>query len=720
MPATAAHQEAAEGIQKILESNRDSLYSALDQPYFGRLDYFRPDLVVADGEVNDADPSMIRRASKTIYIGIAHIRDNDVFSWTAPVARLWYTPSYDGGYTAPRGYIPTKVDLKRYLKIRDRRLVELNDVFKRLRPAADQAARRVLTEALSGTGKGDGHLQVIVETIEPEQYESIANVTNKVLIVQGSAGSGKSEIGLHRIAFLLSPYSDIEEGERPTPETTLFVGPSQAFLDYAADILPTLDVSRGVQQTTFSEWIVSHLSVRLRTRARIWNDLLTKGIMTRFSKEAESFKTSINMTDVLVSHLRVKVRDIRNRCLSLPPLIVEGGRIRIDRNEIRTAISSFLRVSDGDYRLNIRRQDFVARITNLVWSKGEYSNRFRGYDALRQRRNIRDYIERQWLDTAWRHIDFRQEYVNILSDSDALLRLSKGTLTSETGDAMKSSVRNALSEGFEDSDVSALAYLDHLLNDTIQAQYRHIVVDEAQDISPVDFLLLGIGSVNNWFTILGDTSQRLTPYRGISRWRDLDRVLGRSEITVQHARTSYRSNKHITRFNNRILRLFDQNIPAPIAFDRDGYRPEYHAHSTTNAMYYAVIEEIVRIRSLDGLADATVAILVRDRSNLNRFMEICKQEQADDDITLVGHEYHSNARTIVARIPDTKGLEYDAVVVLGVNEAFKDTIFNRKLLYLATTRAKHYLGIHWSGRQSPILKNVYSGGTKLFDHRSAR
>ena len=193
---------------------------------------------------------------QTIYLGIVLIPGKDVFSWTSPVGKLWYTQSYEDGYTAPRGYIPTRVDLKRYIRIRKGQIESLSDIFRRQLPAPDTARQDVLKEAVSGVGRDDGHLQVIVETIEPDQYESIANVSDKVLIVQGAAGSGKSEIGLHRIAYLLSPFNEIPERERPTPSTTLFVGPSQAFLEYAADVLPDLGVRESVDQVRFSDWLI--------------------------------------------------------------------------------------------------------------------------------------------------------------------------------------------------------------------------------------------------------------------------------------------------------------------------------------------------------------------------------------------------------------------------------------------------------------------------------
>ena len=128
MPATADHQEAADAIQEILQLNADSLESARNQPYFGRLDYFHR--VKDDSEdIDDTELPM-----RCIYLGIVFIPGKDVFSWASPVGRLWYTQSMDDGYTAPRGYIPTRVNLKRYIRIRNRTLEGVTDIFRRLPP----------------------------------------------------------------------------------------------------------------------------------------------------------------------------------------------------------------------------------------------------------------------------------------------------------------------------------------------------------------------------------------------------------------------------------------------------------------------------------------------------------------------------------------------------------------------------------------------------------
>ena len=715
MPARAAYTEAATEIQRILEENQTSLDAALLQPYFGRIDYL-------DKDADEA--SNVEETSRTIYIGISHVPKNDVVSWTTPVAKLWYTDSYEDGYTAPKGYIPTRVDLKRFLRIRDQELKELKDIFRRAiaatvpRVAGD---KQLLVEAVSGVGTGDGHLQVIVETIEPHQYESIANTSDKVLVVQGSAGSGKSEIGLHRVAYLLSPHNDIPENERPTPESTLFIGPSKSFLDYAADILPSLGVRENIQETTFGDWVRSRQSMRLGIQPRIWNNLLDKGAVTRFNEKAELFKGSMDMADVLERHVRGLASRARKECLQLGPLVIEAvdtgaSRVVIERTEVKREVDRELpRLLSEDLRLNDRRREFIRRIVELVWARS--GSQARGDAAQRRRREIEEKHVLRWCDASWKHIDFRREYANLMSSAPHVLELARGTLDSKAAEGLDETSRLGGATEFGDSDVGALTYLDHLLNGVIDRRYRHVVVDEAQDLSPIEFKLLSLSSSNNWFTILGDTPQQLIPYRGVGKWSSLNRVLGRSEIRVQGARTSYRANKHITRFNNRILRLFDQNIPAPIPFERDGHRPEYHRHRTARDMYQSVIDEIDRVRSLDGLRDAKVAILVRDRLNLNRFKAFCGSI-GFGDLTMANQESLSESSVIFARIPDVRGLEYDAVIALGVNETFASTKFNQKLLYMATTRAKHYLGLHWFGTPSPILSSIYSGGVVAIDHRA--
>lgn len=699
-----ANRSAGAALRDALQPEQATLEASLKQPYFGRLDYVRTDKNRQAGS-----------QEHIVYIGAHHIDNTNVYSWTAPVARMWYTE--DSGYEAPSGYIAVRLDLKRFLRIRDEKVVEINDRYRRVLPARTKVVESHLAEILDAAGGDDDRLKVIIETIEPHQYEAIANQDDRTLIVQGSAGSGKSEIGLHRIAYLLSPFNDIEERDRPDPETTLFVGPSQSFLEYAGDVLPTLGVRQAVRQVTFAEWRRDHRTFRVRIGSGIWNELLNRGRLRRFDENIERFKSSLAMADALDRWARRLMAKVRRDCRTLSTHIRLGPEVRVElrQDQIRSALARSLSAAPVGSPLNDRRQEFIRTIVDMILANTNAGPRVLPEEAARQRRATTRTVS-EWCDESWPRLDARREYVAMLRDSGLLLAVAQGTLSEKDVQVLAESTERVLSAGFQDSDEGALTYLDHLFNGTIERRYRHIVVDEAQDMSPIDFKLLSLASINNWFTILGDTAQRLTPYRGIHRWRSLDRILGRSEITVQHARTSYRSNKHITRFNNRILRLFESTLPAPIPFDREGSRVEYHHHANIHAMQRSVVEDIGKIRSEPKMSDARIAILARDTRNLKMLENYCKV-LGRDDVVRIGEDHYVNSRTVLARIPDVRGLEYDAVIVLGVNDAFTNTLFNQKLLYQATTRARHYLAIHWAGKISPILSAISDRGIRKIDRR---
>ena len=714
MPAFAPHRQTAQALQKLLEANADSLESASRQPYFGRLDYL---LLDADGSTLESlgpDTGGDAAPLRTVYLGIAFIRGTDVISWTAPIGKLWYSQTHEDGYTSPSGHIKTRVDLKRYIRIRNQKLEGVNDVFRRHSPELGSTRSNILEEAVSGVGGVDGHLQVIVETIEPDQYENIANVSDRVLIVQGAAGSGKSEIGLHRIAYLLSPFNDLPDAERPAPDTTLFVGPSKAFLEYASDVLPSLGVRDDVAQVRFSQWINGIQSKRIRVRARIWSNLMQSGDMTRFNLASEAFKGSLAMADAIDRYIAEVAQSVIRKCQTLSE-VIPGVRPknRLTRSQLRSFLGeAFSNFRSSRFHLNNQRREFIRRVTGFVELTERRRNQIGQDEWERNQSDVWSAVE-DWCDEAWKHMDFNEMYIDLLSDVDRMARFSGSNAPRAALVGLAVSVEGIRKHGYDDSDIGAVAYIDHRLNGTIRRQYRHIVVDEAQDMSPIEFKLLASSSTNNWFTILGDTAQRLTPYRGIKGWRDIERVFGRSEIEVQRARRSYRSTRQITEFNNRILRTFDKNIAAPIPFQREGHRVEFNRYRNAALMFQGVIDDVKRIRSMEGLEDAIVAVLVRDQLNLNRIVQFCA-ERRFDEISRVGDEDLGESRIVLARIPDVKGLEYDAVMVMGVNDSFRDTIFNKKLLYMATTRAKHYLGIHWSGQQSSILKSVSSRGVTQY------
>lgn len=703
-PATAAYQEAANEIQRVLDGLMRRYELALPAPYFGRVDYFATD---QPAEVNggEANPSLT-----TAYLGVTKIGGTGVVSWTDPVAELYYISGRAGTYTTPKGVVSAQVDLKRYLRVQDQHLEAFHDILSPMLTSPMVESNRVLNEALNQTVGEDGHLQPILPTIEPEQYRAISRYTDKVLIVQGAAGSGKSVIGFQRIAYLLSPFNNLPQQQTPTPRTTLFIGPSRAFLEYASDMLPQLGVSAQVRQTRFSDWLVGQMTRRPRINLRIWKNLLSPGATLTFNPEAELFKGSVAMADVIDRHVTGRANDIRRRARnSVSSLAIRDTRTTVSEAEVRAILGNVLPSRGPMEHINRRREAFIDRVLDRVLADLPRRANVPRTETASIRANVRNTYIIPWVSQFWEHIDFADEYTAMLLNSDPIARSPRNSISEQEARALEDSAAQAETSGFDDSDLGALAYMDHVLNGTITSTFRHIVVDEAQDLSPIEFKLLSLASINNYFTVLGDTAQRLGLHRGIRSWRELNRVFDRSDIEVQHALTSHRASSQITKFNNRLLRTFDKTIATPKPSDRERYRVEYHPCSNVPDMHCRVVQQLQRIRSLAEMEDATIAILVRDNNQFNSFAKFW-EGLGQGGIATLSDAHWGGARTVLGRIYDAKGLEYDAVIVMGVGQAFHDVLFDKKLLYLATTRAKHHLSIFWTGKQSPILGAISDRG----------
>ena len=294
--------------------------------------------------------------------------------------------------------------------------------------------------------------------------------------MQGSAGSGKSEIGLHRIAYLLSPFSDIAERERPTPDTTLLVGPSQAFLENADDVLPGLGVAAGVHRVRFSEWLSDKLSDRrVRFSPRIWSNLLSRGEVRDFDEKAETFKGSLAMADAMDKHVSELTASIRRSCRELGPVLGPDSRVRVTRDQVRDTLGDVLPRRSAQLFLNRQREEFIRRISGLVEEGGPVGSRARragarrrssGREALDRERRERNELESrrrliryavvEWCESAWPGIDFRQEYTELLSNSENMARLAGDRLSAEDAEALAASVSRNSTNVFGDADMGAL------------------------------------------------------------------------------------------------------------------------------------------------------------------------------------------------------------------------------------------------------------------------
>ncbi len=697
-PVYAGTGKAADIVKALLDTGLAQVRAIRDEPYFGRLDYSSD----ADGDV------------KSIYIGEVNVHHEDprylIVSRNAPIASLYYRPA-DGYYEVPpddRHRLPRRrydalVHLKRTLTIEDARLLNFDDVL-RLPPgpgAVQSTSSRVLDAKLSGTTRQQ--LTNAIQTIQPEQYEQIAATQERVLIVQGAAGSGKSLVGLHRIDFILSPFSDIGSLGRPTAERVIMFGPSPAFLEYVSGLLPGLGI-QGVRQTTVTQWLLDQFSSRvtLSARDKTFADLMNNRRKSTGSEiEAHLFKSGIKMKRLLdryVDHLRRKIlRGIKAN----PGIAVGGSRgtvpLQLGAVELRSRVADALK---NHAEPNVART-YLSNSLAAGWIRLNPRGGTARFEAIAEATRL---VEGS-LSPIWPRIDFRNKYANLVSSPDKIMTYARrGDVDLSAAVEIARTAPSGAGQALGLTDLAAALYLDYSINGFESERFEHVLVDEAQDVSPLEIILMQMHSTNNSFSIMGDLRQSVLRYKSISNWNQIAVLFKREGVSRLDSRRAYRSTKQITQYANRILQGLPERTRMPVPHNRSGTLPKLVRSRSVAGMHSAIAESVQRLLSLTDIG--RVAVLTKWQETANKIGEALKDEGIES-VGLLTQDGLVETEVTVSPILLTKGLEFDAVIVANARkDNFYDSEFDRLLFYLACTRARHQLEIHWHGPRSAVVPDV--------------
>ena len=694
-PVIEGNSRAADIVKDLIDTGLEELRGTLKRPYFGRIDYSTA------GDVE----------ARSIYIGETNINNEDpryiIASRNAPIARLYYSPA-DGFYEVPNrapnsaGTYTQRdalVELKRVLQIEDARLVDFEDVL-RLPPGRDVAQSTssvMLGDKLSDASRDQ--LTDAVQTIQPEQYEQIAATQKPVLIVQGAAGSGKSLIGLHRIDFILSPFSYIGSLSRPTADRVIMFGPSRAFLQYVSGLLPGLGV-QNVRQTTVSRWMLNQFSsyVTVSSGDRTFADLMNNRRQLATAEiEAHAFKGGLQMKRLLDNYVNFLRKDKRQRASQAGGLSLPGNPpMQLSATMLRSRVSDAFKAHEEP---NAARAYFVSRLAEL-WAR---SQRRRGALQSEVIAEARRLIESSL--SFWSRFDFRTEYLKLVSDSNKIMDHSRhGDVDLDRAISITRTAPSGSGRALGMTDLAAAVYLDYVINGYQRERFDHVVVDEAQDVSPLEIVLMQMHSSNGSFTILGDLRQSILPYKSISNWNQLAGLFQRGTVSRLESRLTYRSTRQITQYANRILQGLPERTKMPIPYGRGGERPQLIQASTATEMRHSIADSVRRLGQLEDVR--SVAVLTKWRQTARDISESLR-DMGIDDVSELTQDGLIQTDVIVSPIILTKGLEFDAVIVANARKGnFNESEFDRTLLYLACTRARHYLEIHWYGTRSPIVPDV--------------
>lgn len=686
-PVYTGHDYTEQVLEANREQKRKDLAKLRQEPYFGRLDF----------QGNDENER------KALYIGKIGVDREQVsnrplvIDWRAPVASLFY--SFTGGtepasYEAPEGLIEGLVYLKRNVVIRKQILERVADTYNR-----DSDAPVVSDEFLVyrlGENK-DNRLRDIVSTIQEEQDKIIRAAKNTALIIQGVAGSGKTTVALHRLAFLLYQYK-----EQVSAEKMIIFAPNRMFLDYISDVLPELGVG-NIAQSTFPDWAASVLDLELpeqdatETMNR-WFE--TPGGMPEITEETPGrFKGSTVLMGIIESSIQMLETS------SVPEedfIPWEGAVLR------RSMILRWHNEEYAPYPPAKRKERVMARIHRWIEMELKKSP---SAAALKERKKKGSGREKAY-SAKWPKYDpliiYKQIFraVKVPQDwpAEASENIPVGVLKETAKELKKGIIR--------EEDLPPLLYIHYLLNGNEGVdRFDHVVIDEAQDFSPFQIAVLDLYVRGHSFTILGDLSQGIHAYKGVHAWEEMQ-TLFTPENTAYHALTrSYRSTMEIIDFANDILSSGVGSSLLAVPVFRSGdpvrmitYGEEIDEQKADGNVRISTVRSA--LASLSGREYRTVAVLTRSlREATELFAELA---QHFEDIHLIdGSMTQYQGGLSVLPVYLSKGLEFDAVILADADtDHYGGAPWDAKLMYVGCTRALHELWLLHNGEMPSYVQTT--------------
>lgn len=693
-------KESTEKIYNLLKKEIENYEEALKNPYFGRVDFNEKFGV-----------------EEKIYIGkkgITSTVDGEeiVVDWRAPVADLYYSGT--GGeayYRAPMGVVEGELNLKRKFLFSDK---HLDKVF-------DESTNEIIINGEEGSELVDEFLKInleesrgkklkeVVATIQKEQNDIIRWPKNLPIIVQGSAGSGKTTIALHRLAYLLYRYRESMDGK-----DILVLAPNKLFLDYISDILPTLG-SNDVKQTTFQELVMKTL--KLKGKIKTKDDKLKELIEIEDHREKQSivnasrvkgnliFKTIIDRYIALLESSSLEIDDIlmegyvlfsKREIMRLYLKDLQSYPINKRKDEIKRYLSLKLKERIESLIIQIDREwDIKIREVKKELEDGEI-RRHKLREIYNERDNLKEYIKHDAKKVMneyfknWRGITCSDIYINLFKD-DQVFEISTGNrIPKELAEYIRDEAIENHEKGIIDEDDLPVLFYIHMLLEGIdeKSKYKHIVVDEAQDYSPFQIYLINSLSMGNSLTLVGDLAQGIYHYKGIRTWKDITEGVFDGKATFITLSQSYRSTVEIIEFANSALHAQGLGLKSAKPVLRHGDKPEV-IKSVSRRESVRLIEEIVK--RLNSKGKHSIAVITKTY-NEGKLLEKELKKHTDLEFTLIKGNEKESPKTDIVVIPAylTKGLEFDGTIIYNPTEKnYPDNILNQRLLYVALTRALH-------------------------------
>ncbi|MFE9795306.1 HelD family protein [Streptomyces goshikiensis] len=598
--------------------------------FFGRLNYLHaPGAELAEGAEGEQ-----------FYIGRRHVHDADgdpmVIDWRAPVSQPFYRASKND---------PQDIALRRRFGYTGGELTAYEDEHLS-DPAEAAAVSKLLQQEIERPRVGP--MRDIVATIQPEQDEIVRSGLSGSVCVQGGPGTGKTAVGLHRVAYLLYAHRD-----RLARTGTLVIGPNRSFLHYIEQVLPALG-ELEVKQATVDDLVAREgLEVRGADRA-----------------ETAVIKGDARMAQVLRRAVRSHVS------LPVEPLMVVRGsrRWRVPAYELEQIVTELL---DRDIRYGAARDALPQRIAHAVLVRMEQAGEApddRVQDAVARSAAVKAVVK-----AVWPLVEPAKLVLRLLSDPEFLAEHAEGVLSEEERGLLLWSkpFRSVKSAKWSAADLVLIDEAADLVERT--HSLGHVVLDEAQDLSPMQYRAVGRRCTTGSATVLGDLAQGTTPWATRS-WAEALTHLGKPEAVLEELTAGFRVPREVIAYASRLLPAISPGL-APVSSVRE--TPGSLIVSPTSDLTASVIEACRGSLGHEG----SIGLIAADA----RIPELGEALVAAGLPYLSpGEETTAQSRLTLVPASLAKGLEYDYVVLdepAAIVSGEPDERTGLRRLYVCLTRA---------------------------------
>lgn len=708
--------ETTQKLYEIIQKNLENYSEAKTQPYFARIDFRE-----------------YRKEKESYYIGKFGLNDSKtgdevVIDWRAPIADLYYSGTQgEVYYKAPIGIIDGELSLKRKFLIKEGALKDafdegineiiLNSGSEEGKELIDEFLKINLEESVSSK------LKEVVATIQKEQNDIIRADKNNALIVQGSAGSGKTTIALHRLAYLIYKYK-----EKLTGDNILVIAPNKLFLDYISEVLPNLGVDK-VKQKTFEEVALDILNLKgkLYTKDKKLADVIEskEEAAVKYVKNSSKLKGLMSFKSILdryVRHIEIKDTEISD--------IKVDNYVIFEAKEIKRLYGKDMKHLPINKRKDEIKRYFSLKLNDKIGAILEKIDFSYEYQIVRAKKTIDDDIERrkrlielyderdnkksdikknaklefEYYFDSWSAIDVRKLMLELFNNKEIFEEVSGGKVPQPLIEYVIDTFKDNLDNGIIDSDdLAPMLYLKLKIEGIDEKnKYEHIVIDEAQDYSPLQLYILKNMARNNSLTIVGDVGQGIYYYKGITDWDKVINDVFEGDVKYSPLTQSYRSTVEIIEFANKVLKKQENSLKPAMPVLRRGKAPQVIEYAD-KAEFAKQADDIVK--EVEAMGKKSVALVGRTLEECKVIKEAMKKYSSyswdlvkDTDKTL-------KLDKLIIPVYLTKGLEFDCSVIYNCSEEnYGDKELDKKLLYVALTRALHLEYVFYSGEKSGLIE----------------